>query len=148
MEQQTVVAAFDRQDEAREAINALLNDGFPSDKVRFGPAEGMEGETRSENRDSEHQTLGQKIAHFFGLDNDEETATYSEVMRRGSAVVAVDTQSEDEAQRATNILRRFDPVDMDQRVSEWRASGWQPQTMETNTAALTGEQATIPVVEE
>lgn len=148
MEQQTVVAAFDRQGEAREAINALLNDGFPSDKVRFGSAEGTDSESRSDNRASEHQSLGQKIAHFFGLDNDEATATYSEVMRRGSAVVAVDVESEDEAQRATNILRRFDPVDMDQRISEWKASGWQPQTMETNTAARTGEEATIPVVEE
>ena len=36
MEQQTVVAAFDRQGEAREAIDALLDDGFPSEKVRFG----------------------------------------------------------------------------------------------------------------
>jgi len=69
-------------------------------------------------------------------------------MRRGSAVVAVDAESEDEAQRATNILRRFDPVDMDQRISEWKASGWQPQTLETDTAARTGEEATIPVVEE
>jgi stress response protein YsnF len=148
MEQQTVVAAFDRPGEAQEALDALLDNGFSSDQARFGSAEGMGGETGTDNRASEPQTLGQKIAHFFGLDDDDATATYSEVMRRGSSVVVVEAVDEEEAQRAANILLRYDPIDMDKRISEWKATGWQPPTMQTDTASRTAEQSTIPVVEE
>jgi uncharacterized protein (TIGR02271 family) len=155
MEQQTVVAAFDRPDQAREALEALLESGFSRSQARLGSADDvMDGDARGESRttgyrESEHLTLGAKIARFFGFDDDDDTtSTYSEVMRRGSVVVVVDAASEDEAQRATSILGRFGPVDMDQRVSEWRATGWQPDRTERAAATRTDEQATIPVVEE
>ena len=155
MEQQTVVAAFDRPDQAQEALDALLQSGFSRSQTRLGSAEEvMDSDTRlessaPEHRDSEHLTLTEKIARFFGLDDDDETtATYSEVMRRGSVVVVVDAATEDEAQRATSILSRFALVDLDQRVSEWRATGWQPERTERAAATRTDEQATIPVVEE
>lgn len=158
MEQQTVVAAFDRADDAQEALKALLESGFSRSQTRLGSGDELtmnsdarrEGGTSSGARGSEHETLGQKIAHFFGFDDDDDdaTASYSEVMRRGSAVVVVDAETEEEAHRATSILNGFAPIDMDQRVSEWRATGWQPQSTERGTAARTGEQATIPVVEE
>ena len=145
MEQQTVVAVFDRHGEAQEALDALLENGFSRDQARLGSADSMASETRSESRSSTHQSLGQKIAHFFGLDDEDATATYSEAMRRGSSVVVVDADSEEEAQRATNILGRFDPIDIDQRVSEWEAAGWQRPAMEANQASRTAEQSTIPV---
>jgi stress response protein YsnF len=155
MEQQTVVAAFDRPDQAQEAMDALLESGFSRSQTRLGSAEEvMDSDARlqssaSGRRESENLTLTQKIARFFGFeDDDETTATYSEVMRRGSVVVVVDADTEDEAQRATSILGRFGPIDIDQRVSEWRATGWQPERTERATAARTDEQATIPVVEE
>lgn len=153
MENQTVVAAFDRPSQAQDALDALLEGGFSRSQARLASAEGdLYSDTRTdtaERRAPEHMTLGQKIAHFFGLDDDDDTtSTYSEVMRRGSSVVAVDTATEDEAQRATTILSRFEPIDMDQRVSEWRAAGWQPEATERDRASRSNEQTTIPVVEE
>jgi uncharacterized protein (TIGR02271 family) len=155
MEHQTVVAVFDRPDQAQEALEALLDSGFTRSQTRLGSADDvMDGDVRGESRATEYResqdlTLGEKIARFFGFDDaDDTTSTYSEVMRRGSVVVVVDAESEDEAQRATSILGRFAPVDMDQRVSEWRATGWQPERTERAAATRTDEEATIPVVEE
>jgi stress response protein YsnF len=148
MEQQTVVAVFDKPGEAQEALNALVGSGFPRSQVRLGSAEAIDTDVRSEQRSRENLTLGQKIAHFFGWDDDDETATYSEVMRRGSSVVVVDAGSAEEAHRATTILSRFGPIDMDKRVSEWRATGWQPPARQAGATARTGEQSAIPVVEE
>jgi uncharacterized protein (TIGR02271 family) len=155
MEHQTVVAVFDRPDQAQEALEALLDSGFTRSQTRLGSADDvMDGDARAESRateyrESEDLTLGEKIARFFGFDDaDDTTSTYSEVMRRGSVVVVVDAESEDDAQRATSILGRFAPVDMDQRVSEWRATGWQPERTERAAATRTDEEATIPVVEE
>jgi uncharacterized protein (TIGR02271 family) len=148
MEQQTVIAAFDRPGEAQRAFDALLESDFSQDQVRLGSAEDLDGEVGSESTSSTHRSLGQKIAHFFGLDDDDATATYSEAMRRGNSVVVVDARSEQEVRLATDILGRFDPIDIDRRVSEWEAAGWRRPAMKTDPALRSSEQSTIPVVEE
>jgi uncharacterized protein (TIGR02271 family) len=147
MEYQTVIAAYDRAGEAQRAVDALIEGDFSRDQVRLGTADDLRSEVGRESGSSTHRSLGQKIAHFFGLD-DEHTATYSEAMRRGNSVVVVDARSEEEAQRATDILDRFDPIDIDQRVSEWEATGWRRPAMDTEPAPRSAEHSTIPVVEE
>lgn len=148
MEQQTVIAAYDRPLEAQRALDALLESEFSRDQVRLGSADDVQRATGAESRPSTDRSLGQKIADFFGLDDEAETATYSEAVRRGNSVVVVDARSEEEAQRATNILGRFDPIDIDKRVSEWEASGWRRPALETDRTARSAEESTIPVVEE
>jgi len=146
MEQQTVVAAFDRPEAAEDARDALLESGFTRAQVRVSSEDAVASEPRSGGKSSSEQSLGQKIAHFFGLDDDEATYSYSETMRRGGSVVVVDAEDDEEAARATDVLMRFEPIDMDQRVSEWEATGWQRPLEQQGSR--TGEQATIPVVEE
>jgi hypothetical protein len=48
---------------------------------------------------------------------------YSEGVRRGGSLVIVKTNAA-QADQATTILQRFNPVDVEQRVSSWRQSGW------------------------
>jgi uncharacterized protein (TIGR02271 family) len=148
MEQQTVIAAYDRPGEAQQAFDALLDSDFSRDQVRLGSAEDVRGEVRDESSPTTHRSLGQKIAEFFGLDDENATATYSEALRRGTSVVVVDARSEEEAERATSILGRFNPIDIDKRVSEWETSGWRRSAMETDRASRSTDQSTIPVVEE
>ena len=148
MEQQTIVAAFDRPGAAEEALDTLLENGFTRAQVRLGTGDAVSDDRTSEGRSSSKQTLGQKIANFFGLGDDDDTYAYSEAMRRGSSVVVVDAEDEEEAQRAAAMLSRLDPIDIDQRVSEWEATGWQRPTTQAQPAARASEQATIPVVEE
>jgi uncharacterized protein (TIGR02271 family) len=147
MEQQTVIAVYDRPGDGQRAFDALLESNFSREQVRLGSADDVQNEVRSGSQ-SATRSLGEKIAHFFGLDDDDATSTYSEAMRRGNSVVVVDALSEEEAQRATNVLGRFDPIDIDQRVSEWEATGWRRPAMETGKAPRSAEQSTIPVVEE
>jgi hypothetical protein len=70
------------------------------------------------------RTFGELVADFFGFGDDDET--YSEAVRRGSYVVTVDAVTDQEADRAESVMTGFRPIDIDQRVSEWRQSGWQP----------------------
>jgi uncharacterized protein (TIGR02271 family) len=127
--QKTVVAVFDDQSEARQALDALSRGGFPSSRARLTSSQ------------SEHdESIGEKIAHFFGFGERQESL-YSEAVRRGSCVLVVDAADDDEAERASDIIERYNPVDIEERQAQWRESGWQP------SQALEGD-ASIPVVEE
>lgn len=54
----------------------------------------------------------------------EENAQYfAEGIRRGGTLVTVRT-SDDRAALARDILNHHNPVDMNERISQWRASGW------------------------
>lgn len=55
---------------------------------------------------------------------DEEAGVYAEAIRRGSALVTA-TVHEDRLNTATQIMRQHNPVDMEQRTTQWRAHGWE-----------------------
>lgn len=120
----TVVAAFDTQQDAQLALDALIDAGFTRDRAKI-TSSGSSLESSSTTRThTGEQSLGDKIASFFGFGDDDEI--YSEAVRRGSCVLTVDAADDEEANRAETILYRFGPVDIDQRTEEWRSSGWQP----------------------
>jgi len=54
---------------------------------------------------------------------EEPASYYAEGVRRGGSLVTVRTPDE-MANRAVDILNSHHPVDLNQRVSEWRSSGW------------------------
>jgi hypothetical protein len=54
---------------------------------------------------------------------EEQAQYYAEGIRRGGTLVTVNA-SEGMADRATNILNRYGPVDINQRAATWRESGW------------------------
>jgi stress response protein YsnF len=148
MEHQTLVAVFDRPGDARAALEALLSNGFSRGEARLGTADELETQSSTRESTTQQMSLPEKIAHFFGLDDDNTTGTYSEAMRRGSSVVVVDVRSADESERAASILDRFNPIDMDQRESEWESSGWRRPQADNSARARNSEQSTVPVVEE
>jgi len=55
---------------------------------------------------------------------EEEASAYAEAVRRGSALVSV-TVHEGEMERATQIVRMHNPVNMEQRTTQWRMKGWE-----------------------
>lgn len=88
------------------------------------------------------------FSNLFGDDHDTtstaQTGKYTEVVRRGSSVVAVDATSDTEAERATDILYEHGAINVDER-----ASGWDQQGAVGTTGALDTEgQAVMPVVQE
>jgi len=122
----TVVAAFDTQQDAQRALEALNEAGFTRDRTHLTANTGGIDAVSSGTTSTGEQTLGDKIASFFGFGDDEEI--YSEAVRRGSCVLTVDAADDEEADRAEAILYRFGPVDIDQKAAEWRGAGWQPTT--------------------
>jgi hypothetical protein len=48
---------------------------------------------------------------------------YAEAVRRGGALVTVKVD-ESRADRATEIMKANGAIDLDERVSRWRESGW------------------------
>jgi uncharacterized protein (TIGR02271 family) len=54
---------------------------------------------------------------------EEHAGYYAEGVRRGSALVAVEAD-ETRVDDVVDILERYEPVNIDERVAEWRRSGW------------------------
>lgn len=128
----TVVAVYDEYGDAQSAMNALFTEGgFTSADVKLSPAEdtteGRQQALRSQQdtSDSGGWSIGGFFSSLFGSDqHSDDAGVYSEAVRRGSYMVSVDAQTEDQADRAADILQRFNAVDLDQRASHWRSSGW------------------------
>jgi uncharacterized protein (TIGR02271 family) len=54
---------------------------------------------------------------------EEEAHYYAEGVRRGGALVSVETEDH-EAERAAEIMSRYGAVDLDTRAKQWRQGGW------------------------
>jgi stress response protein YsnF len=87
---------------------------------------------------------------------EEEAHVYSEAVRRGSTLIALTVPAE-KLDRATDILGRFDPVDIERRAAGWRKEGWnrfdhKAKEMDKKTIHAERERVAkeekIPVVEE
>lgn len=63
-------------------------------------------------------SIGDFFSNLFGGDDDDNHKKYSDVARRGS-VVTVHAQSEEEAERAADILDDNGAVDVDERATEY-----------------------------
>jgi uncharacterized protein (TIGR02271 family) len=145
----TVVGVYDSYTQAQNVMHELLACGFSSDEVRLSPEADLESATQDT---ASERHAGSGIGHFFrslfGLEDPEDRQhhdIYAEAMRRGSCVITVHADSDQERERAIEVMNRFDPVDIDERASQWRSEGW---TGSAATQAEQGEQARIPVVEE
>jgi len=67
---------------------------------------------------------------------EEDAGFYAEGVRRGGTLVLVKS-SDDMAQRAYDVMQRYGAVDVDERGSSWRASGW--KGFDTNAEPYTGK---------
>ena len=140
----TVVAVFDEYGQAQSAMNALFTQGFTQSVVKLSPAD--ERTTTRQEALRNQQTpsgegggsgIGGFFRALFGTDQDQHgdaAGLYAEAMRRGSYLLTVEADSVQEAHRAADIMHQFNAVDINQRVTGWRSSGW------------TGYQSDAPVL--
>ena len=117
----TLIAVFDDQSDAQQAQEAVMDSGFSSRTVRLTFTDSSNSDVAITPKSEE--SLGEKIANFFGFGDQDET--YSEAVRRGGYVLTVDADSDEECERAQDIIEEYDPVDIDEREAEWRENGWQ-----------------------
>jgi uncharacterized protein (TIGR02271 family) len=136
MMDQSVVAVFERRDDAEKALDAVLADGFLPTNARITSTESSGSSfTAGQPASRDGDSLGDKIARFFGYEDDYEE-TYSEAVRRGHYVLHVDAADSGEATRAQNIILRFNPIDIDKKSTEWRESGWTPRASAGHAGGL------------
>jgi hypothetical protein len=130
-----VIAMFDDFAQAQRAKDELLKAGFQANDVQMSPSDEKEESRRSalglREDSSENDDSGWSITKFFkslfGTDDDthrEHADTYSEALRRGSFMVSVDADTEEQQERASAVLLNCDPVDIEGRSQAWRTQGW------------------------
>jgi uncharacterized protein (TIGR02271 family) len=150
----TIVGLFDNYREAQRAVVALVESGINREDVGITSREyTSQNDQDSYREDSSHdEGFGDKIGSFFSNlfgDDREHASHYSEAVTGGGAVVTVDCESDDEADRAEAILNRLGG-DVDERdAAPGRAAYAETRTAETGRADATeGGEARIPVIEE
>ena len=145
MAQQTVVGIFDNASEAQKAVDELVEAGFMRSNIDMSAQTGTDSNdtystgttntmdttgaivpdrhqntsgTYTEEVVDDTKDVGDSIGDFFsnlfGGGDDDKHKKYADVGRRGS-IVTVHTQSDDEAERAADILDDNGAVDVDER---------------------------------
>lgn len=168
MAQQTVVGIFDSASEAQEAVDQLVSEGFSRSNIdisanttggssstgndaiipdRHTNTSGTMTEEIADDAKDTGDSIGGFFKSLFGSDDDDKDDNYrrhAEVGRRGS-VVTVHAQSEDEAERAADILDDNGAVDVDERASQYgygSADYGSASSAVTGTPAYTGVDTT------
>lgn len=134
----TLISAFDDREAARRAVERLVESGIPREDVHLQEDPVPErqltlGDRAVASAEREvavgHGGLSAIVNFFgslFGDHGKHHAATWSEAVRRGHSVVVVDARDDDEAGRAALVLHEFGAIDVDERVTQWRADGWAP----------------------
>jgi uncharacterized protein (TIGR02271 family) len=126
----TVVGVYDSRSQAQSAMNELLASGFSSSDVQLNPEpQTTAGATPTRTDGDTSSGHGHGIAHFFrslfGMDDtSQHSDIYSEAVRRGSVVLIVAADSDEQRDRAMDVMNRYNPVDIDERSTSWRSEGW------------------------
>jgi hypothetical protein len=127
----TVIGIFDTYDQAEVARSALVASGFACRDIELqaapdpsSPADpALEPGVSSATYSNETGVLA-NIERFFsmlfgGRDRPPEVAHYSEAVRRGAVLVAIDTSNETYAELARRTLAEQGAIDIDERAASW-----------------------------
>lgn len=124
----TVIGVFDTYAQAEDARSALMTAGFARADIELqANPKRDDAAAPSDMPDAEtHQQPGMlaSIERFFsmlfgGRDQPPEVAHYSEAVRRGAVLVAVDTPSIEQADIARATLTDQGAIDIDERAASW-----------------------------
>jgi uncharacterized protein (TIGR02271 family) len=149
---QTVLATFDDKNAAQQAVDQLKAQGFSHASVHLQPADSESDPSLTAGADKGFLAgVGQFFSHLFGSDDRSTADTYSEAVRRGSTVVAVDAATESEVAKVRSLLHQFGSVDVDSRAANWKSRGW--SGFDPNSPLLSDdeqafERDSVPVVQE
>ncbi|MDB5949192.1 MAG: hypothetical protein JWR65_1047 [Massilia sp.] len=126
--QRTLIAVFDNHADAQSAIEELVSSGFSRPQIRLSEGDPTGGssaiggdEAPDTPRSSGSFADGIKnfLGTIFGTDNSEHVQTYTDAVTRGHHVLTLTATDESEADRASAIIARFGPVDIDERAALW-----------------------------
>ena len=126
----TITALFDTRADADAGRQRLLDAHLHADNVRI-----HDKATLGEAGYSSEQRPGMWAAVKNAFLPHEDRRIYEEGVRRGGFLLTADVD-EDQTNRAVQALDDVDltSVDIDERASQWRSQGWQPQEGGSGTA--------------
>jgi uncharacterized protein (TIGR02271 family) len=122
---QTILGTFDDRQTAQRAVDQLLAGGFTRDSVHLQAVPTTSGSAAQTTSDRGMMgNVGSFFSNLFGTEQKEHAGNYSEVVRRGSSVVAVDASDDSEVETAAAILEQLGSVNVDSRAAQWKSEGW------------------------
>ena len=166
----TVIGIFDEAEEAQQAIDQLVDNGFARTSIDLSARIGKDSEsdgttfpdrhtntsgTRTEELVDDTKDVGSGIGGFFSSlfgDDDEDKNTYTKVVDQRS-LVTVHVSTEDEAQRAADILDDNGAVNVNEQAATYDSLTSAPSASmgaaftDSAVPATEGDQ-TIKVIEE
>lgn len=125
-EEQSVVGVYDDYHDAEKAAEALVAAGFPRSSMQLTPESQspVAQQTGSTSGEKQHG-IGGFFRSLFGMEEHKEHHdVYAESVRRGSYVLSVNADTDQRVDRASEIMNRFNAVDVEERAGHWRAQGW------------------------
>lgn len=144
----TLVGLFDRPDQAQDARRKLAKEGIADNKVNVRTAT-TPGSYADSSKPEDHRGF---FARLFGLgEKDERAGHYAEAIRRGSCAVTVSVDNEATADKVSDIMEGCGAIDIDQRVQQWRSSGYtgyDPLAAPYTPQQIEQEQQSLGVVQE
>ena len=166
----TVIGVFDDATEAKKAVDKLVSEGFSRSQIDLSTQSdtgtrdltddklipdrhtNTSGTTTEEIVD-DTKDVGSSVGSFFSSlfgDDDDDRHKYTRVADNGS-VVTLHAQTEDEAERAADILDEAGAVDVNERAAQYGYSSPGTATgalTDTPNLGTTDSDQTIKVIEE
>jgi uncharacterized protein (TIGR02271 family) len=148
----TLAGVFDDFDDAERARERLISAGFAREAIQITPERSAwgTGDATYGGRTAKQGGLRGFFASLFGTDDDS-YGHYSEAVRRGSIVVAVNLDDESQIEPATDILEDSGAIDVDERVERWKAAGYtgyDEQAKPLTREEIARDRETLQVIQE
>lgn len=126
----TVVGVYENYLQAKEALNDLIRNGFSIEHANLSPQEDTNEAKEAALREQRQPeggftgTIGGFFRSLFSAPEKYRHADlYSEAVRRGGYLLAVHTDTDEQNKRATEIMKRYQPVNLDSRASRIESGG-------------------------
>ncbi|HEX2530708.1 MAG TPA: hypothetical protein VHK70_04475 [Burkholderiaceae bacterium] len=121
----TVVGVYENYRQAKEALGDLIRNGFSIKHANLSPRQDT-NEAREAALREQHQpeggftgTIGGFFHSLFSTpEKYRHTDIYSEAVRRGAYLLAVYADTDEQFKRATEIMKRYEPVNIDHRAAD------------------------------
>lgn len=138
----TVIGIFQNTNEAQQAVDQLMENGFTNANVDIATDNSMlkVGKTVADNNNGSETGLSKFFKNLFG--NDDESTRYTKAAQNGS-VVTVHASTPEEAQRAAELLDQYGAADIDGSFNQYGDAGSATNAIANDTNENEGQIISI-----